>query len=919
MRSAYPVFIVLLLVLGTASSSPAITLDEETKSQHPLLEPASSPPVDPTDGVTDYHTYDEMVTELGQVVTDHSPIVSLTSIGTTYEGRDIWAMKISDNPLLEEDEPEVYFNCMHHSREWLTTEVCLYIIQTLTDGYGLNQTITDIVNERQAWVIPMVNPDGRIYDGGDDPQSYANWRKNRFPNGDGSFGVDLNRNYGYMWGGAGASDVTSSPIYRGSEPFSELETRSTRDFVVEHDFVFAISYHSSSQLILYPWGNTVNVTEDDSLFSTLASEMSNRITNKAGSSSPGYTPAKGSDLYLTSGTDDDWLYAEKGIYAFTIELYPHWSDTGPAISPPYNNFHPREDKIIPVCEDNIGAALFLLQIANNPFQVVNHVTLSASQERLTVPRTQLGTFNITILNDGRDTNIYDLTTSQIPGWTITLDKNQVALAANGSAPAYLDVQVPDWAASGKHYIWMNATSTIYPGVSDSLRLEVVVPYAHDVGATQIGYFNHRETYPMGNYSFTSIIENFGDSPEFPFETSMEIRRFGPSIAQIVLTEGAEAANPSWTVIDYDGPGSSNEWHRVSTYSHNGSYSWWMGRDATGRYSNTAHQILRSPTFSLEGATQATLHFYQKLETEEAYDFAAVEIGSGGEWEVLDSYSGLVSSDFEKFSFDISDFVDKKDVRVRFRFSSDTFVTATGWYIDDIVIVAEFPQEFVVYGPELEVGGVILNPDQNRSIDWGHKFIQGGTFKIVVQTLLPTDENPENNQTYVVIEIDPSRYRVPLREGWNLISLPLVPPSNDLSMILAPISGKYSSVRYYRANFSADPWKEHSTWKGYFDLSEANETMALWIKATEDVDFDMEGVVAPATSIHLYAGWNFVGYPSLTDRRASDALAGLPVLEVQTYDPSPPFLLRVMNLDDYFKTGSGYWVLASEDIDWIIDP
>ncbi|MEE8183342.1 MAG: M14 family zinc carboxypeptidase, partial [Thermoplasmata archaeon] len=110
MKPTYLILVVLLL-LFISSSSPAITPEKEMKSVSPLLEPASTGPVDPSDGVTDYHTYDEMVTELNQVVVDHSPIVSLISIGSTYEGRDIWAMKISDNPQVEEDEPEVYFNC----------------------------------------------------------------------------------------------------------------------------------------------------------------------------------------------------------------------------------------------------------------------------------------------------------------------------------------------------------------------------------------------------------------------------------------------------------------------------------------------------------------------------------------------------------------------------------------------------------------------------------------------------------------------------------------------------------------------------------------------------------------------------------------------------------------------------------------
>jgi murein tripeptide amidase MpaA len=916
MRSTWVIVVLLFLIFYPAS--PAVT-SEDVKGVSPLLEPASTDPVDPLDGMTDYHTYNEMVVELNQVVADHSPIVSLISIGNTHEGRDLWALKISDNPHVEEDEPEVYFNCMHHAREWLTVEVCLYIIHTLTDGYGVNMTITGIVNQRQVWIIPMVNPDGRTYDGGDDPTSWVNWRKNRFPNGDGSFGVDLNRNYDHMWGGAGANDEPSGPTYRGTEPFSELETQAIRDFVRQHDFVFAISYHSYSQLILYPWGDTVNVTEDDYLLSTVAQEMSNRITNKAGSNFPGYTPEKGSDLYLTSGSDDDWLYGEMGIYPFTIELYPHQADFDPAVSSPYNNFHPREDKILPVCEDNIGAALFLLEVADNPTQVINHVTLSADDSERVIPKGGMDAFNITVLNDGKDTDIYSLTHSSPPGWFLTLDDYSPALASGTNTQVTLSVQIPPFATPGEHLIWVNITSQVYLEVSDGLTLKVYVPYEHDIGMTEIGYLSHKQTYPMGNYSFVSAMENFGEYPEFTVPVSMEIRRLGTSIPQVVLQEGAETPNPSWTAIDYDGPGTVHEWHRVSTQSHNGTYSWWMGNDGTGEYPNRANQILRSPQFSLEGATSATLHLYQKLFTEPSYDYAAIDVGSEGEWTLLESYSGLVSSGFEKFSFDISDYVDRENVQVRFRFSSDMFLTETGWFIDDIVVMADFPQETLVHGPEQQTLATFLEPGLNETVDWRHKFVEGGAFKVVVETQLAGDERPDNDETYVVIYVDPSKYRIPLKQGWNLVSLPLVPVSNDLSTILSSISGKYETVRFYRSNYSGDPWMEFDPLKTYSDLIEANETMALWIEANEDVDWDVQGTIAPATNMRLFTGWNFVGYPSLTNRRVSDALAGLPVIRVQTYDPNPPYHLRDMTTSEYFRTGFGYWVQVSEDTDWVVLP
>ncbi|MEE9116505.1 MAG: M14 family zinc carboxypeptidase, partial [Thermoplasmata archaeon] len=182
--------------------------------------PLSGEDIGPNAGTTAYHTYDEMLTELLQISANYPAITDLTSIGTTYQGYSIWSMKISDNAQAEEDEPEVIIYGMHHAREWLTVEVSMYLINFLTGNYSTNSSVQNIVDNREVWIIPMVNPDGRFYDGDDDPAVYTNWRKNRVPNGDGSTGVDLNRNYGHMWGGAGSSDDPSSEVYRGSGPFS---------------------------------------------------------------------------------------------------------------------------------------------------------------------------------------------------------------------------------------------------------------------------------------------------------------------------------------------------------------------------------------------------------------------------------------------------------------------------------------------------------------------------------------------------------------------------------------------------------------------------------------------------------------------------------------------------------------------------
>ena len=168
------------------------------------------------------------------------------------------------------------------------------------------------MNTREIWVLPNINPDGGEYD--IETGVYHYWRKNRRPNPGGSIGVDLNRNYSYRWGGDGSSGTPSDETYRGTDPFSEPESRVVRDFVVAHpDITAAITFHTYAELILYPYGYTYDDLPADMapgdlmVFRKLAGDMA--ATN-------GYVPQQASDLYTTSGDTVDWLYGARGIFGF---------------------------------------------------------------------------------------------------------------------------------------------------------------------------------------------------------------------------------------------------------------------------------------------------------------------------------------------------------------------------------------------------------------------------------------------------------------------------------------------------------------------------------------------------------------------------------------------------------------------------
>jgi len=301
-----------------------------------------------------FHSYQEVEQELMEIESAYQHIARRVIIGSSIEGRNITAIKISDNPELNEDEAEVVFFGCHHAREWISVEVPLLLAKHLTEAYTKNERIKTIVDSKEIWIVPLVNPDGLEYS----IHVYRYWRKNRRDNGDGTFGVDLNRNYGYMWG---IDDTGSNPnpisfTYRGPAPFSEPESCAVRDLVAAHNFSALISFHNYSQVILYPWGFTDQPAPNNKTLEELARMMVDSIEQVHGRK---YAYGQGGAFfYPTNGGTVDWALGEYNIPAFTVEL--------PPTSSQYGGFFNAEEDIRSIFEENLAAALSLLEWAAEP-------------------------------------------------------------------------------------------------------------------------------------------------------------------------------------------------------------------------------------------------------------------------------------------------------------------------------------------------------------------------------------------------------------------------------------------------------------------------------------------------------------------------------------------------------------------------
>lgn len=310
-----------------------------------------------------YHTYSETESTLTALQAAYPAIAKKTVLGLSLEGRNISSLKVSDNVAVDESEPEILYMGNHHARELMSVEIPLRFAEYILAKYGVDATITNSINTREIFFVPMVNPDGQHWVQLHHTGSSNNWwRKNRRPNAGGSIGVDVNRNYGYQWGfdNVGSSPTPTSEVYRGTAAFSEPETQVIRDFVNSRQFKSWFSYHSYGELLLYGWGYYYGYTPDHEVYAAFADTLAYGNGYLAGN------PATGA-IYITNGASDDWGYAGTGhskIFAFTPEVN---SAAQGGFGPPESVIQPTFNLLLPMNRR-------LLQWGDNPYRVVGPYT-----------------------------------------------------------------------------------------------------------------------------------------------------------------------------------------------------------------------------------------------------------------------------------------------------------------------------------------------------------------------------------------------------------------------------------------------------------------------------------------------------------------------------------------------------------------
>jgi hypothetical protein len=686
-----------------------------------------------------FHTYDQMLSELQTIEATHPDIVKLYDIGNSWEkdrgivDRDIWAMKISDNVDQEEKfECELLYIANHHAREIITPEILMYFINYLVGNYGADEKVTYIVDNRQLWLVPMMNPDGHEYVVDIDLW----WRKNRRDNGDGTYGVDLNRNWGYAWGydNIGSSPYTSSETYRGPAPFSEPETQAVRDLALAHKFIVSLSYHSYGQWYLYPWGYTQQRTPDHQTFAEIGDSLA-AYNN--------YTPQMGWQLYLTNGDSDDWLYGEQTqkwkIYAFTPEVG--------------TQFHPDTSVIMKEILENLGPNLYVAYVADkySPKPQIAHTPLKDTEDPfgpyqvisiITPFCVRLDTTNLFI----------HFNTSGVPPF------DSLALSPTANPDEY-SADIPGFGENVKIYYYLSVRDEISRLVhlpSDAPNILYSFAVRPDTLAPVIVHtpLEDQCQYLEKFFITAEITDNLGiadvywlyrlnggglDSVQLVTENSSVVYQAYIPVAfdsgdvieyKIVAVDQAKVPNRvthpdsgfhRFQIID----------HIIFTFENNNGeflasdpgWEWGVplsGPDSAysgekvwatnleGNYSNNSQIFLDSPNINLKNFPRAKLEFYQYYDFEsdvgKYWDGGNVKVSfdNGQNWSLLtpalgypydkifsldEPGYGAQSNEWLYAEFDLSPYLGM-EIKIRFHFGSDFETNRTGWYLDDIAIKPE---------------------------------------------------------------------------------------------------------------------------------------------------------------------------------------------------------------------------------------
>ncbi|HOD53090.1 MAG TPA: M14 family zinc carboxypeptidase [Candidatus Cloacimonadota bacterium] len=590
-----------------------------------------------------YFTYTEIVDFVDSLHTAYPNIMSApVTIGQTAEGHSIQAYKISDNPNSNESEPEVLITGMHHAREPMSIVAPLYYTQWLLENYNTNELATYLVNEREIWIVPILNIDGYLYNQQIAPQGGDMWRKNkRDNNNNGVFnsnfdGVDINRNYGFEWGydNEGSSPEPSAETYRGPSAFSELESQAIRDFCIDNNFRTALNFHTFGDLFIYSGHANGDNFPDIELFREYGDDSTK---------DNGYT--YGNDVetvnYSTNGGSDNWMYGDQTQKPKIITFTPEIGDQ-------LDYFWAPTSRIMPLAQENLFPQQYISMVAG-PYLAIQKSRVNDSTGGDGDMSGEAGeTFNfiVKVRNKG-----YMDALSNV---TATLSSSNPMVTINNASSNITSINPLS-----------EAEFTF--NISLSTQLASGTTVAFDI------HFNGSNNY--------IITEHFNHT-------------FGSPI--VLFFDGAENGMANWVT--------NQTWNTSNEKAAHGEFSFTDSPHAE-YLNNTDNKITLANPIDLSFANNAFLKYQIRWNLERHFDKVQIQllnnsnswINADGEYTTYGTGAGVqetgepVYNGFKdiKWSDETIQLNNVLNNNFKFRYSleSDEGVTADGVYVDDVMVVA----------------------------------------------------------------------------------------------------------------------------------------------------------------------------------------------------------------------------------------
>ncbi len=618
--------------------------------------------IDVPDGFTEgsmggYYTLSEIFTKINDMKVKYPTLIALDTIGYSFENRPLVVVKISDNPQIDEDEPEVFEHALQHAREPMGMMHLIFFMQYILQHYDTDAFCKEIIDNRELYYLPCMNPDGYEYNRSIAPDGGGFHRKNRnstYGNKE-PIGVDLNRNYAVDWGydDVGSSPIKTSETYRGPSAFSEPETQVIRNYVNSRKFDIHIDNHTFSNVFIYPYGVPINHTPqpaDEAAFYGYTKYLLPRYNFFAAGTTPETLG------YEVNGVSTDWYTA--GDLDIREKIFSFVSETGTS----EDGFWPLKNRIIPLAQEQLWHHFQLAYLVGSQV-IIRDETPSIIESDNAVCSMQITQTGI----NGKEVEVSLLPLQNI--FEVETTKTIMATNFLQEEKVTMQVKIP----------------TVLPDGA-------IIRYVWDCETDGIHYYDTITRVYKGNTIFE-------DDMEGNFETNW-------------------ATNKEWfftSAKSYNGSQSMHDANRVNYKDNIINVAQCIKTFDLSTITTNAYLSFYTRYFAENGYDKMTI---EVSENGTAGPFAIV-CGKNtvtedfGNLEALPSFTGGKPGWVREW-VDLSDYKNSSNLSFRFRMTSDQGVTAEGFYIDDIQLVQATSSEIL---PLYISTFTVSKSDKNVSLEW----------------------------------------------------------------------------------------------------------------------------------------------------------------------------------------------------------